>query len=482
MLAASSSFLTITGSLISGNSAVGWAGGIDNQGYLAIASSEIRNNEAIGSDGRGGGIYQNGGTLSVVGCTIAENAAIQGGGIWSTTNITLSDCTVSDNTAYLGAGIDLVQSYYMMLPAVIQSTTITLNQSPGNHILTGGGVFLESGTLILNGSIVAQNGPILESDIAVLTGASIQAHYCLIGYNTGSGLAAAPVGSPDANGNLIGGQSSSGYGLVYALLGPLTDNGGFELPDGSHILTHALLAYSPAIDAGDPTVVTVAGEVPQFDQRGTPFTRVYGGRIDRGAIESQPNPLPGDYNFNGFVDAADYTVWQDSFRRNPFGPDDLRADGNGDGVVDQLDYDVWKNNFGATLPTVSGAAAEIATVDPLAPATSTSVNQPPARPGVGVTEPIAVAAFQPKPPAEPGAGGLLASRVPFATAARQDLLFEAWLASRDRGLRGHVGLTSARRHHDAAPEDSPDDVAALDSAFALLGSKMQPTQDGSAIF
>lgn len=40
----------------------------------------------------------------------------------------------------------------------------------------------------------------------------------------------------------------------------------------------------------------------------------------------------GDYNQNGVVDAADYTVWRD---------------GLGNGFV-QADYDIWKNNFGNT--------------------------------------------------------------------------------------------------------------------------------------
>ncbi|MBB6429294.1 PEP-CTERM sorting domain-containing protein [Algisphaera agarilytica] len=54
--------------------------------------------------------------------------------------------------------------------------------------------------------------------------------------------------------------------------------------------------------------------------------------------------LAGDYNGNGVVDAADYTVWQDSFGSTT----DLAADGNGNGVVDAADYTVWQDNFGNT--------------------------------------------------------------------------------------------------------------------------------------
>ncbi|WP_221435607.1 PQQ-dependent sugar dehydrogenase [Algisphaera agarilytica] len=54
--------------------------------------------------------------------------------------------------------------------------------------------------------------------------------------------------------------------------------------------------------------------------------------------------LAGDYNGNGIVDAADYTVWQDSFGSTT----DLAADGNGNGVIDAADYTVWQDNFGNT--------------------------------------------------------------------------------------------------------------------------------------
>ena len=135
------------------------------------------------------------------------------------------------------------------------------------------------------------------------------------------------------------------------MLGPLAYNGGPVFVDGSPMLTRALLPGSPAIDAGDPAAVPGTNGVPEFDQRGRPWSRVEGGRIDMGAVESQANPLPGDYNFNGVVDAADYSVWRDTVGST----NDLRADGSGaaagvpDGVVDELDYDFWKANFGNVL-------------------------------------------------------------------------------------------------------------------------------------
>jgi hypothetical protein len=66
---------------------------------------------------------------------------------------------------------------------------------------------------------------------------------------------------------------------------------------------------------------------------------------------------PGDYNRNGVVDAADYTVW-----RNALGSsDDLRANGDDDGasqgVVDDADYVVWRNTVGTTYLDLAGSGA-----------------------------------------------------------------------------------------------------------------------------
>lgn len=67
--------------------------------------------------------------------------------------------------------------------------------------------------------------------------------------------------------------------------------------------------------------------------------------------------LQGDYNGNGRIDAADYTVWRDASVAGT----NLAADGNEDGVVDQLDYTVWKDVYGnssesaVAIPEPAGA-------------------------------------------------------------------------------------------------------------------------------
>jgi hypothetical protein len=61
---------------------------------------------------------------------------------------------------------------------------------------------------------------------------------------------------------------------------------------------------------------------------------------------------PGDYNGDGLVDAADYTVWRDTLGSE----DNLRADGNGNLMIDSGDYDVWLASFGTSYASGAGSA------------------------------------------------------------------------------------------------------------------------------
>jgi probable HAF family extracellular repeat protein len=70
------------------------------------------------------------------------------------------------------------------------------------------------------------------------------------------------------------------------------------------------------------------------------------------ADEIELNPIFGDYNDDGTVNAADYTVWRDQFGllvEPGTGPD-----ANNNGFVDAFDRLIWQENFGDTsLESVS---------------------------------------------------------------------------------------------------------------------------------
>jgi hypothetical protein len=124
-----------------------------------------------------------------------------------------------------------------------------------------------------------------------------------------------------------------------------------------------LLTGSPAIDAGELGIASP----PSFDQRGPGFARIVDGNedtfpvIDMGAFEYDPNPaiLVGDYNGNGVVDAADYTVWRDHLGQS-FTLDNESPAATTPGVVDQEDYGFWKANFGQSMPASGGGLASSA--------------------------------------------------------------------------------------------------------------------------
>jgi len=72
--------------------------------------------------------------------------------------------------------------------------------------------------------------------------------------------------------------------------------------------------------------------------------------------------VEGDYNGNGVVDAADYTVYRDTLGDSV--TPGTGADGDGDGTIGPGDYSYWKTRFGNTSGSGSGAGAAAATAVP----------------------------------------------------------------------------------------------------------------------
>lgn len=81
-------------------------------------------------------------------------------------------------------------------------------------------------------------------------------------------------------------------------------------------------------------------------------------------IAETPAGTVGDYNNNGKVDAADYTVWRNSVGQ----PGTVLKNRSPSvmGNVQQQDYAVWKANFGLPLGSGSGAAAGAPVPEPAA--------------------------------------------------------------------------------------------------------------------
>jgi hypothetical protein len=346
--------VTLNRSVVSNNSTAGRdadGGGLRVSGTLLLNESIVSGNRATGDVAWGGGIY--GGTqliavLSTISGNYTTGERSWGGGIFSRGTVTLIQSTVSGNSTSgpnaHGGGL------YSANALTATQSTIVDNHSTGDGA-AGGGIWSFAQPINFSGSILAGNeaaggNPDLRPGLGTLS-----INYSIIGDTSDIAL--------DFLAQI---NSGSGNQLnVSPRLGPLTYNGGPVLPDGTPMLTHALLPGSPALDAGDPAAVAGMNGVPLYDQRGMPFSRVANGddipeaRIDIGAFEWQPNPLIGDYSYSGAVDAADYIVW----RKTLGSTNDLRADGDGDADVDQEDYVVWRANFGAvaTKPLATSAVA-----------------------------------------------------------------------------------------------------------------------------
>jgi CSLREA domain-containing protein len=335
--------LTIMRSRIANNQALGintvGGGGIRANGQTIIVQSEISNNRVIGQGGRGGGVFIQG-PATITETTISENQVIgssgSGGGVFlMAANLphSILSSTISGNQVTgeqtRGGGL------YSVGRIEMRHSTVTGNRVSSANGQAGGVGFVQSQSTISHSIIAGNFTGAVASD---LRGQPLLS-YSLVGTKTGTELNEAPLGSPDANGNIVGGPL---HGLIDPLLSPLADNGG-------PTMTHAMLASSPAINAGDPALAAGVDGTPLFDQRGAPFGRVANGRIDIGALESQPaaGQYSGDFDGDGDVDGRDFLAWQRGYGQT-LGATSSDGDAMTDGDVDGLDLVVWQEMYGTT--------------------------------------------------------------------------------------------------------------------------------------
>jgi hypothetical protein len=234
--------ITVSNSTFTNNSATnGAGGGIFNQystATLTVSHSTFANNSALDI---GGGIA--GGPLILSDSTLVGNTAMNGGGLFSI-SATVSNSTLVGNVA-TGAGGGIYNA--TSSPTMLTLTNVTITANRAN---TGGGLYvdpLSTAPPVLDNTLIAGNfHGTGSSDDDVAGALASGSNFNLIGDGTGmTGI------SNGVNGNQVGSASSP----LDPLLGALADNGG-------PTETVALLAGSPALNAGDPAQLGVA------DQRG----------------------------------------------------------------------------------------------------------------------------------------------------------------------------------------------------------------------
>jgi hypothetical protein len=77
------------------------------------------------------------------------------------------------------------------------------------------------------------------------------------------------------------------------------------------------------------------------------------------SIDLRVISLPGDYNNNGTVDAADYVVWRRNVGTSSVMPNDPIG-----GTIGPAQYDQWRARFGQTAGSGSGDITNAAVPEP----------------------------------------------------------------------------------------------------------------------
>ncbi len=122
---------------------------------------------------------------------------------------------------------------------------------------------------------------------------------------------------------------------------------------GPHSLAEGLLEGSTTVLA-DASMPLGLGYNTAINARDLVFAyRVESGQIYQGTVEYL---IAGDYDGNGIVEAADYTIWRQQFGSSGT-PGEFAADGNRDGTVNAADYTVWRDNLGASVAATLATGA-----------------------------------------------------------------------------------------------------------------------------
>jgi hypothetical protein len=281
---ATANSITMIGCVVSGNSSNGRGGGLRfNMSASRVATITDSTFDSNHSD-LYGGAADFGDSLSIVvsNTTVSNNSANGGAGLNFDSNsivATINNSTIAGNTAAnSGAGI-YINSYSSL---AINQSTISANSAAGTAPqYAGGGI-----TIGAHSSVVTMSGTIVSGNTSGVAGTGDIGLYTSDLNATGSFTAThSLIGEVDTriheNDPLFVDPVSSNIHSPTPMLGALADNGG-------PTKTMAPLTGSPAINAGPNPVATFTGN--EFDQRGTPWVRIYGRTSDIGAVEVQPDP------------------------------------------------------------------------------------------------------------------------------------------------------------------------------------------------
>jgi hypothetical protein len=261
---------TLSDNVASADTGVALGGAIGvHYGFVTVDTSTITGNIATGGTvAKGGGFFVEG-SVRLTRSTVDGNIADFGGGFYKTLGLFSDDAceivnsTISSNIASVGGGGLVCYSDHPLF----RFATITQNLAQSGVV----------GGALIGARQAASNSYVIQLDDSIVAGNSAQDTALAMDIDT---TAATVVTFGDANVlTTIGRVIPATWTSDDPRLGPLADNGG-------PTQTHALLADSPAIDAG------FAIEGIDTDQRGQ--ARSAGTAPDIGAYELQPDAVFAD--------------------------------------------------------------------------------------------------------------------------------------------------------------------------------------------
>lgn len=286
--------LTVINSMVTDNRLIGTGAfsagaGIYNsrEGILTIVNSVISNN--ISDIGVGGGIYEEGGSVSIYSSVVSGNSQGVYNGSSAGSILAIQDSTIRNNAQ---TGISSLSGTFTMYSSTVNANmgggienssnmTIVNSTISGNSGYFGGIANNSTNNATIINSTIAENQTGLSNASAVITlRGTLLANFgsnCL----SSSGELPASLDFNLSSDSSCAMKFTNPHDLnsVNPQIAPLADNGGMTQ-------THALLPPSIAIDHGG----TGANGCPATDQRG--IARPQGAMCDIGAYEVGLSPAP----------------------------------------------------------------------------------------------------------------------------------------------------------------------------------------------
>ena len=260
--------------------------------------------------------------------------------------VTFGDTISQSRTVYTDVPVtvgsiifDSLQKYAVGGTGAINTSLITVEQ--GSHEFQSQLDLTAAATVTVNSGQLDFNNTIALNGFDLITSGNVNINHSVTGSGTVSNSGVlGTTGSTDVSGDL------SSTGTLQIDLGENT-NDLFNVAgdvDLEGILNVALEpGFSPS---GSYTVVTssgaldISGLVLDNSDTGTFTLGTFGSSV---VVTVVGAGVSGDYNGDGTVNAADYTVYRDNLGGDA---SVLRGNGSGAATVVQADYELWKQNFG----------------------------------------------------------------------------------------------------------------------------------------